>query len=313
MNKTGKVTREKDGYQVVFNRTLNHPIDKVWDAITNPEQLKYWFTDIEMDFREGGKITIRFRDKDKTSSYGEIVHIDPPHKFAWTWEGELAVWELKEVDERTTQLTFTYSKLSKEYAINAPAGFHTLLDRLESRLNGNDVLHLFGTEENDPEHIRMKVHYASAVYEDYPDIVPGKPVVAEKVYDAPLERVWRALTDVDQMKQWYFDLDEFRLEVGFRFSFAGQGHKGAQYIHICTITDFIPKQKLQYSWTYKDHPGYSLVTFQLSQSGNKTRLVLTHHGLETFPQDNPDFAPGSFNQGWTHIVGVGLAEFLAKG
>ncbi len=36
-------------------------------------------------------------------------------------------------------------------------------------------------------------------------------IIVEELYQAPLEKVWHALTDKDQMKQWYFDIPDFRL------------------------------------------------------------------------------------------------------
>ncbi len=311
-NPLGKVAKEKDGYKVVFERVLKHPVEKVWNAITNPEELKFWFTDIEMDFRPGGKITFRFRDKGKTASYGEIVSIEPPHRFVWTWEGELAVWELAVLDEHTTRLVFTYSRLTADYAVNAPAGFHELLDLLAERLDGSEKMLPFGSEDSGPEHFEAQVRYAEAVYHSHPELIKHPPVVVEKMLDVPVEKVWKAITDKDQLKQWYFDLDDFKPEIGFRFTFPGQGHKGAQYIHQCTITEVIPLKKLQYSWQYEGYPGYSLVTFELSERGNQTRLKLTHHGLETFPQDSADFAWKSFSGGWNEIVGKMLPEFLKK-
>lgn len=312
MKNIGLVTKENDGYQVVLDRILNHSIEQVWNAITDPEQLRYWFTDIEMDFRPGGKITIQFRDKARTTSHGEIVSIDPPNKFVWTWEGELAVWELKRVNANTTRLILTYSKLPSDYAVSAPSGFHCLIDRLEQRLNGSDAVHAFGDDNNDPEVVRIKVHYAAAVFRTLPDVIKHKPVIVEKTCSATVERVWRALTEREQMEQWYFHLDDFQAEPGFHFSFPGQGHKGEKYIHHCTVTEVIPMQRLQFSWAYEGYDGYSLVTFELTSVGNKTKLTVTHHGLETFPQGTPDFAWGSFNEGWNHIVGISLPEFLGK-
>ena len=137
-------------------------------------------------------------------------------------------------------------------------------------------------------------------------------MVVERVYNHPVEKVWAAITRKEQLGQWYFDLDDFKPEVGFRFTFPGQGHKGEQYRHLCTVTEVIPEKKLQYSWQYEGYPGYSLVTFELFEMGDKTRLRLTHDGLETFPQDNADFAKKSFNGGWNEIIGKMLPEFLEK-
>jgi len=50
----------------------------------------------------------------------------------------------------------------------------------------------------------------------------------------------------------------------------------------------------------------------LFAEGNKTRVKLTHTGLETFPASNADFAKGNFVQGWTHIIGTSLKEYLEK-
>lgn len=137
-----------------------------------------------------------------------------------------------------------------------------------------------------------------------------KTVVTEESYNVSPGKIWEALTDKDKMKKWYFDLNEFKAEKGFEFSFAGKGHKGENYIHLCKVTEADVNKKLQYSWEYENFPGKSLVTFELSIEVNKTRLKLTHSGLETFPQDNPDFAYESFKGGWTELLTKYLKEYL---
>ncbi len=139
-----------------------------------------------------------------------------------------------------------------------------------------------------------------------------KSFVIERTYNAPVEKVWNALTVKDEMKEWYFKLDEFRPEPGFEFSFAGQGHKGEKYIHRCKVLEVVKHKKLSYSWTYQDYPGYSVVTFELFDEGGNTRLVLTHAGLETFVQDNADFASESFAAGWTELMGKLLKQYVER-
>jgi len=133
-------------------------------------------------------------------------------------------------------------------------------------------------------------------------------VVIERSFNAPVNRVWKALTDVDEMRQWYFDLKAFEPKVGFEFEFIVE-HEGNSYHHLCRVTEAIPPRKLAYTWRYQGHEGNSLVTFELSAEGEKTRLKLTHEGLETFPQ-TPAFARENFNQGWTEIIGKSLPEYL---
>jgi uncharacterized protein YndB with AHSA1/START domain len=307
--KTGKVTKQPDGYTVRFERTLPHSIDEVWDAITNAEKLRYWFTDIEMDLKPGATITFHFRDENKTVSQGKVVSIDQPNKFVFTWETELGVWELFSEGKNKTRLVFTYSRLADEYAVGAPVGFHILLDRLEGMLKGKREIYPFGTEENDPAFFSTQELYARILYHDYPELEKYKPIRVEKTFQAPVEKVWKAITDKVQMKQWYFDLSEFRPEVGFEFQFTGQGAKGEKYIHHCKITEVVPFKKLTYSWAYEGYEGMSYVTFELFPEGNQTRLILVHKGLHTFPA-HPDFARSSFNAGWTELITVLLEKFL---
>lgn len=140
----------------------------------------------------------------------------------------------------------------------------------------------------------------------------AEPFVIERTLNAPAESVWKAITDKEQMKQWYFDLAEFKPEVGFEFSFEGGPDEETRYMHLCKITKVEKGKMLQYSWRYDGYAGNSIVTFELFPEGNLTRLKLTHEGLETFPADNHDFARENFVEGWTYFIGKSVIEFLEK-
>jgi uncharacterized protein YndB with AHSA1/START domain len=135
-------------------------------------------------------------------------------------------------------------------------------------------------------------------------------VVMDRTFNAPFGKCWQALTDVDQMRQWYFDLKEFRPEVGFEFEFVVE-HEGNSYHHLCKVTEVIPQKKIAYTWRYKDEPGNSLVTFELFGEGEKTRLRLTHEGIESFPK-TPAYARKNFEAGWTAIIGSELKRFVEE-
>ena len=139
----------------------------------------------------------------------------------------------------------------------------------------------------------------------------SEPLIIERVVDAHLEKVWKAITDRDQMKQWYFDLKAFKPDVGFEFQFEG-GNEDRTYVHLCKVTEVVTGKKLTYSWRYEGYPGNSFVSFELFPEGEKTRLKLTHAGLETFPADNPDFEKKNFVGGWTEIIGSNLKTFVEK-
>jgi uncharacterized protein YndB with AHSA1/START domain len=133
-------------------------------------------------------------------------------------------------------------------------------------------------------------------------------IIVECTLNAPVAKVWSALTDVDQMRKWYFDLKEFKPQVGFEFEFVVE-HQGDSYHHLCKVTEVVSQKKIAYTWRYKGEPGDSLVTFELFADGDKTRLKLTHSGIETFPS-TPAYARKNFENGWTQIIGSELKQFL---
>ena len=138
----------------------------------------------------------------------------------------------------------------------------------------------------------------------------NKPIIIEQPFNVPSERVWEALTDNSKMHEWYFDIDSFKPEVGFEFSFTG-GDDKKKYIHLCKVMEVIPGTKISYTWRYDGFEGNSLVSFELSDENNHTRLKLTHEGLDTFPKI-PDLSPENFLKGWNYIIGNSLKEFLEK-
>ncbi len=137
-----------------------------------------------------------------------------------------------------------------------------------------------------------------------------KPLIVERAYNAPIEKVWKAITDRDQMKEWYFNLDEFKPEEGFKFSFTG-GDDHVQYVHHCEIIEVDPPNKLSHTWTYEKNTGHSVVTWELFNEGEKkTRVKLTHDGLHSFSNGDPNFEVSSFTKGWNSILGESLKNYV---
>lgn len=163
MDKPGTLQRNNDGYTIILERFYDHPIHKVWDAITDPEKMSMWFTDVEWDFRPGGKITFIFQDKDRTRMSGEIKTIDAPRLLEYEWHNdepphEFARWELFEDGPDKTELVLTYSRVIEDYAIGVSAGWHITLDDLGRLLNGETEFTAFGGGETEQGKIMRKVY-----------------------------------------------------------------------------------------------------------------------------------------------------------
>ena len=136
-------------------------------------------------------------------------------------------------------------------------------------------------------------------------------VIVEKTYNVQPQKIWNALTDVDEMRKWYFDVSDFRPEPGFNFSFTG-GTEHKQYLHLCEVKEAIPNRVISYSWRYEGEPGDTLVKFELIPEGSETKLRVTHTGFETFTSGNPDLAKENFQAGWTDILNTSLSNYLEQ-
>lgn len=167
--KTGVIIQEPEGFEVRFKRLLPYSAKAVWQALTDPAQLAIWFTDIKMDFRPGGEMTIWFRDEDKTPSSGKIIRIEPYQLFEFTWEEELATWEIDDQGPYQCVLTLTYSRLPESYAHHVPAGWHLILDQLETVLAGRTNPYPFGGEET-PESRSLKFFYTERMKKQFPEL-----------------------------------------------------------------------------------------------------------------------------------------------
>jgi uncharacterized protein YndB with AHSA1/START domain len=138
------------------------------------------------------------------------------------------------------------------------------------------------------------------------------PIIIERLFNVPVTIVWNAISDKEEMKKWYFDLAEFKAVPGFKFSFTGGSPEGRQYLHLCEIQEALEKKKLSYTWRYEGYPGISLVSFELADQESNTILKLTHSAIESFGNENSDFAKENFVTGWNHIINVSLKDYLEK-
>ncbi len=136
-----------------------------------------------------------------------------------------------------------------------------------------------------------------------------EPLVIERKFNANPSLIWNALTQPEEMKEWYFAIPDFSPVVGATFSFEA-GPEGKQYLHICKVQEVIPQQKISYSWRYDGYAGDSLVSFELFTEGAQTLVRITHSGLDSFPKDNPDFVKTNFMGGWNYFLETGLAGYL---
>ena len=104
----------------------------------------------------------------------------------------------------------------------------------------------------------------------------AEKVIVERTFNSPADKVWSAITDLNEMRNWYFQLEEFEPRVGFKFDFMGGPEDGKQYLHLCEVTEVIEGKKITYSWRYDNYPGNSLQRWEQLDKGQQTLLRQTH-------------------------------------
>lgn len=136
------------------------------------------------------------------------------------------------------------------------------------------------------------------------------PIVVEQPYNVPAAFVWKAITDKDQMTQWYFEaIMDFDPEPGFATQF-NVHHEGRDYLHVWKVTDVVPEKRITYNWQYGGISGDSSVTWELTEVPGGTSLKLTHEVHEPFPQDDSAFTSESCRAGWNYFLHDSLKAFL---
>ncbi|HEU5163936.1 MAG TPA: SRPBCC family protein [Chitinophagaceae bacterium] len=300
------VMNETASRELSITRVLNAPQELVWEVWTKPEHITHWWgpvgfstTTHEMSIKPGGVWRFIMHGPDGRDYPNKIVFIEvvKPELLIYKHSGEGDMEDIK------FHVTVNFEKQGNKTKLTMRSLFETP-EELER------VIKEHGAKEGMIQHVNRLEEYV-ANYQ--PARMINETIVIERNYNAPVEKVWKAITDTDEMKRWYFDLAEFKAEPGFEFQFYGEGKQGEKFLHLCKVIEVIPKKKLTYSWRYDGYEGNSFVTFELFSDGNKTKVRLSHTGLESFPvTSNKDFAKENFMEGWTYIIGTGLKDYLEK-
>ena len=103
-------------------------------------------------------------------------------------------------------------------------------------------------------------------------------------YPVAPEKVWRAWTDPQAVKQWFkpdpswsIPLAEADVRVGGRYRILMQDTKGQEFDLTGTYREVVPCRRLVMTWSWKNQPGHeSLVTVTLRAAGKGTELELRH-------------------------------------
>jgi uncharacterized protein YndB with AHSA1/START domain len=133
----GDLEQLDDGrWRLRFTRTLAHPQEKVWRAVTEPEHLARWFpTTIEGERAAGAPLRFSFPAGEAPPFDGEMVVYEPPSVLELRWGTDILRLELRPA-ATGTELTLLDTLDERGKAARDGTGWHVCLDALAAPLDG---------------------------------------------------------------------------------------------------------------------------------------------------------------------------------
>ena len=138
----GTIELRDDRRIIRFERRLPHPIERVWAAITDPEQLEGWLARATIDLRPGGEVVLRWLNTDDEGNeaiyHGVVTELDAPRVLELDGDIHGRVrWELQPDGDGATILRFTNETPAPDDDIAGMvrSGWHFHLDALEDLLH----------------------------------------------------------------------------------------------------------------------------------------------------------------------------------
>jgi uncharacterized protein YndB with AHSA1/START domain len=108
----------EDGPKLRFERRYNHSVERVWRAITDPDELRHWFPVDEQPI--------------------EVTESEPPRLLAGNWYGTQLRFELTP-DGDGCVLVFTHAFDDRATSARDAAGWDACFTRFEALLDGEPI------------------------------------------------------------------------------------------------------------------------------------------------------------------------------
>ena len=141
----------------------------------------------------------------------------------------------------------------------------------------------------------------------------------EMLIDAPVDVVWRAVTEPEQISNWFSDEVDLEAKPGYKgvLTFNDRATKQSLSVHV-TVQSVEPDRSFSYRWLHPQGAtageGNSLlVEFTLTPEGDGTLLRVVETGLERmdWSDEQQDTYRRDHTQGWvTHLAH--LRDYLGR-
>lgn len=311
--------------ELTISRVLDAPPELVWEAWTNPSYVARWWgprgftTPVALiDLRVGGRSLYSMRSPEgreiwSTGIFREIV---PGKKIVTTdnfsdekgtvvpasfygmpgdWPDELLVTVTFRRLGNRTRFTLIHEGLPPGgMTEDARAGWNESFDKLEEFLK----------EERSRREKSVLV------------IEPGKPASLTRIFDAPPERIFRAMTDPTQIPLWWGPrslttrVEKMEARTGGSWRFVQQDAGGTEYAFHGVYHEVSPLRIVQ-TFEFEGAPGHvQLEVVTLEPVNGKTRM--TDRSVIENPEDVEEMLNSGMAEGWRETMDR-LAELVEGG
>ena len=155
-----EVRKDGDHWTLVLVRELRHPPAKVWQALTDPAELREWAPfDADRSLGSVGTVTLTtIGAPTPTSSESRVTRADAPKLLEYKWGENDMRWQL-EPQGTGTRLTLWHN-IDRRYISMGAAGWHICIDVLDRLLAGDPLGRIVGSEAMKFEWPRLNAEYA---------------------------------------------------------------------------------------------------------------------------------------------------------
>ena len=142
-----EIRKGGEQWTLILVRELRHPPEKVWQALTDPAELREW-----APFDANGNLGTAGNTVTLTTVGAPALHVtettvtraEAPRLLEYNWGGNDMRWEL-EARAGGTRLTL-WTSIDRRYISMGAAGWHICFDVLDRKLGGTPIGRMVGME-----------------------------------------------------------------------------------------------------------------------------------------------------------------------
>jgi uncharacterized protein YndB with AHSA1/START domain len=254
---------------IVRELTIAAAPQRVWDALTQPDEIARWWTDdVSITPEIGSLAEFRFSQGTFVIQF-EVAELDQDKLVRWItrqgpatghWAGTSVTWQLEPVRDGT-KLVFNHDQFAqadRRYELTR-AWWEHFLGSLKSYLE---------TGKGTPGSVAFRFERAGT---------PMSAIVEGRIIAAAPGRVWAALTNPDEITRWWSSEAQVTPEVGTLAEFRFRPPAGSLQFEVAEV-----EQGKHMRWMSRQGPpqwARTSVTWHLEPVQSGTNLVFTHEGF----------------------------------